>query len=281
MVNDLQERFRADFFFGLHTIVSKLLGAGYSADAKDTNGQLPLFYALYGHPGWNRAGQKLAIKLLLGHNDVDSNPRDSSGHTPLHKAIYGGRETIVTVMEEHAINVNVKVLDGESPLTLAIKTGDEPTEAARSIIALDDAETNDGPGSGSPLIMTIINDNETVVMLILQRQDLQINTVDENGRPALMWAAAKNCEAIVTSLLRRAEIRADIEDEDGNATLTYAACSQSEAIVRQILQRKDIDSNWQEKSGWSALMFATILGRKEIMKLLLNQDELLVNQTGR
>ena len=146
-------------FFGLHTIVSKLLGASYPADAKDTNGQTLLFYARYGHPGSNRAGQELAIKLLLGHNDVDSNARDSSGHTPLHNAIYGGRETIVTLMKEHAINVNVnvnvniKALDGGSPLTLAIKTGNEPTEAARSIVALDDAETNDGPGSVSPLRM--------------------------------------------------------------------------------------------------------------------------------
>ena len=139
-------------FFGLHNIVSKLLGTSYSADAKDTNGQTPLFYARYGHPGSNRTGQELAIKLLLGHIDVDSNARDSSGHTPLHKAIYGGRETMVTLMKERTINVNVKA-DDKSPLTLAIKTDNEPTEAARSIIALDDAEANDGPRSVSPLRM--------------------------------------------------------------------------------------------------------------------------------
>jgi hypothetical protein len=56
---------------------------------------------------------------------------------------------------------------------------------------------------------------EAVVRLLVERDDVEADSKDENGRTPLWWAAERGHEAVVRLLVERDDVEADLKDENG------------------------------------------------------------------
>jgi ankyrin repeat protein len=94
------------------------------------------------------------------------------------------------------------------------------------------------------------------------------NTMDENGRTPLSWAAENGLEAVVQLLL---EAKADIESKDNNygwTPLSWAAKNGHEAVVQLLLEAEaDIES--RDIYGQTLLSWAARNGHEAVVQLLL------------
>lgn len=62
---------------------------------------------------------------LLFSGDLDLNKRNCGGWTPLMYASYIGHDTIVHLLLEAGVNVNIPTPEGQTPLMLASSCGNE------------------------------------------------------------------------------------------------------------------------------------------------------------
>lgn len=63
--------------------------------------------------------------FLLFSGDLDLNKRNCGGWTPLMYASYIGHDTIVHLLLEAGVNVNIPTPEGQTPLMLASSCGNE------------------------------------------------------------------------------------------------------------------------------------------------------------
>jgi ankyrin repeat protein len=106
-----------------------------------------------------------------------------------------------------------------------------------------------------------------IIWLLLEREGVDINSKDSDGRTALSWAAESGHEAVVRLLL---EHKADVDAKAnyGRTALHRAAGSGHEAVVRLLLEHK-VDVDAKDKDGWTALFWAAGGGHEAVVRLLL------------
>ncbi len=97
-----------------------------------------------------------------------------------------------------------------------------------------------------------------------------INTQDEKGKTALIWAIGKDYKNTVEHLLK-AGATSNTQDHKNCSALMWAAIRGNKDITSLLLQHK-VNVNVQDTTGWTALMYATYHRRKDIVKLLLKYD---------
>ena len=114
--------------------------------------------------------------------------------------------------------------------------------------------------------------HNTVVRLLLEREDVQANLKDEDGRTPLSWAAGEGREAIVRLLLEREDVQADSKDEDGQTPLSWAVERGHEAIVRLLLEREDVQADSKDEDGRMLLSWAAAGEHEAIVRLLLERE---------
>ena len=98
-------------------VIGALLARGASANARISNGRVPIHFAVMG-------GDK-EIALLLLSNGANANALDPQGRTPLHEAVEGRNKGIIEALLNNGADVKLKDENGETPLDLAIMIGDE------------------------------------------------------------------------------------------------------------------------------------------------------------
>ena len=106
------------------------------------------------------------------------------------------------------------------------------------------------------------------LMVYLHKVKNHIHLRDESGRTPLSWAAEYGHESIVQMLIEQEDIDINSKDESGCTSLMYAASSGHEAIVRLLIDRDDIDINAKDESGRTSLMCAASSGHEAIVWLL-------------
>jgi Ankyrin repeats (3 copies)/Ankyrin repeats (many copies) len=154
-------------------------------------------------------GLSRIAQLLLEHEGIYVNYKNSYGYTPLLWAVKNGRETVVKLLLKHkGIDVNSKDNSGSTPLAQAAEIG-----------------------------------NETLVKLLLEHKGINVNSKDIWGATLLLLAAATGYEEVVRLLLEHKGIDPNIKDYEGRDPLWWAACGQHEAVVQLLLEREDIHAD--------------------------------------
>jgi hypothetical protein len=74
-----------------------------------------------------------------------------------------------------------------------------------------------------------------MVRLLLERSDVDLNTLDNNGLTPLMHAVEVEAEPVVRHLLRHDRIYVVTKDHDGQTALTNAASYGNKTLVRMLL----------------------------------------------
>ncbi|XP_015858686.2 ankyrin repeat and SAM domain-containing protein 3 isoform X3 [Peromyscus maniculatus bairdii] len=176
-------------------------------------------------------GQYEVVKECVQRRELDLNKKNGGGWTPLMYASYIGHDTIVHLLLEAGVSVNVPTPEGQTPLMLASSCG-----------------------------------NESIAYFLLQ-QGAELEMKDIQGWTALFHCTSAGHQQMVKFLLdsgANANVR---EPVYGFTPLMEAAASGHEIIVQYFLNH-GVKVDIRDHSGATARMLARQYGHMKIVALM-------------
>ncbi|OBS67049.1 hypothetical protein A6R68_04406 [Neotoma lepida] len=176
-------------------------------------------------------GQYEVVKECVQRRELDLNKKNGGGWTPLMYASYIGHDTIVHLLLEAGVSVNVPTPEGQTPLMLASSCG-----------------------------------NESIAYFLLQ-QGAELEMKDIQGWTALFHCTSAGHQQMVKFLLdsgANANVR---EPTYGFTPLMEAAASGHEIIVQYFLNH-GVKVDIRDHSGATARMLARQYGHMKIVALM-------------
>ena len=131
-----------------------------------------------------------------------------------------------------------------------------------------DADCEDQDGR-TPLSWAASSGNIACVKLLLENENVDADWRDNYGRSPLLWAAVYGHGAVVELLLDSESIDADSKDNDGRTPLSWAASNKDDAVVKLLLELEGVDADSKGNNGRTPLLWAAVYGNWAAMKLLL------------
>ncbi|OBT85043.1 hypothetical protein VE02_07148 [Pseudogymnoascus sp. 03VT05] len=179
------------------TVVKLLLERNdVNASSEDNMGRTPFWWAANSSWSHDDIKQVSAVKLLLERDDVVFDSKDNNGRTPLSIAAERGHRGIAKLLlGRDDVDPNSKDKDGYTPLWWAAKAA---RKAAAALEAAGGVEV-----VGAVLareLREVIDRSDAMVGLLLKRDDVMVDSKDNEGRTA-MWWAAKNGQETTMKLL--------------------------------------------------------------------------------
>lgn len=142
------------------------------------------------------------------------------------------------------------------------------------------ADPKDKSGD-TPLSRAAANGHNVVVDMLMNRDDVDVNSKNKRCRTPLSMASKCGHEAMVMMLLNRPDVDVNTKDEDGGTPLSLAVERGNEAIVEILLNRDDVDVNSRDKNSDTPLFIASTGMQETMVKILLNRDDVDVNSKNR
>src|SRR5205085_323692 len=131
------------------------------------------------------------------------------------------------------VPINVKDIFGRTALHIACNA--ELTEIALTLAVCKRAA-----------LRAASQKQETVVKLLLARDNVEVDSKNNYGQTPLSWAAGQGHEAVVELLLSRSDVEADSKDHRGRTPLWWTAGQGHEAVVELLLARSDVKADSQD-----------------------------------
>ncbi|XP_028644212.1 ankyrin repeat and SAM domain-containing protein 3 isoform X4 [Grammomys surdaster] len=183
-------------------------------------------------------GQYEVVKECVQRRELDLNKKNGGGWTPLMYASYIGHDTIVHLLLEAGVSVNVPTPEGQTPLMLASSCG-----------------------------------NESIAYFLLQ-QGAEIEMKDIQGWTALFHCTSAGHQQMVKFLLENGANANVREPVYGFTPLMEAAASGHEIIVQYFLNH-GVKVDTRDHSGATARMLARQYGHMKIEALMETHSPLL------
>ena len=136
------------------------------------------------------------------------------------------------------------------------------------------------PGQGASIHEAALNGDLGQVSLLLDK-GCNVDTLDQDGRTALMYAAFNGHTAVIKKLILRSA-SVNIQDINGRTALMMASSGPFQDAVKLLLENY-ADPNLTDKDEhFSALMFAASEGQTEVVRTLVahNADPFLKDADG-
>ena len=231
-------------------IIDYLLNKGANIAAKDNAGRTALMYAA------GSGNVPLAEMLLEKGDDVDKT--DVKGRTALAYAAKNGNAEIIRLIRDYGADIYLADKDGKQPVVYAIEQGN-----AEAFDLLTDGFMLFGSAvgrNGKTVLMYAVGNHEARVDAKAIEELLaavkRIDQNDDNGRTALMYAAA-NPTADTGILEQLIEKGANVQaaDNTGKTALMYAAEGGDIGKVRLLLAA-GANASVQTQDGKTAADFA-------------------------
>lgn len=244
----------------LLSVVAASLAQGLDPNAKNVRGEQALHYAAYEKAskmetlrpaGVVLAGTERVAKLLLEHG-ADPDLGDKNGETPLWIAASGGHEAMVELLlarRDVRLNSKFGVL---TPLAEAANNGH--AQVVKVFLKRDDLEVDwEDEYGGTTLFRTVRSGSgEATVRLLLQRKDVNVNSVDHSGHSPLSIASARGHERMVRLLLERNDL--DVKQKVHGGTPLFWAIYNGHHAVAKTLQQRGAFSSRSKNADYSALL---------------------------
>ncbi|KAH0631832.1 hypothetical protein JD844_019673 [Phrynosoma platyrhinos] len=164
-------------------------------------------------------GQYEVVKEGIQRKEIDLNQRNCGGWTPLMYASYIGHDTIVHMLLEAGVNVNVPTPEGQTPLMLAASCGNE---SVASFLLQQGAELEMRDIHGWTALFHCTSAGHQQMVKFLLDNGANANCREPLcGYTPLMEAAASGHEIIVQDLLNHG-VRVDVQDNSGATARTLA-----------------------------------------------------------
>ena len=210
--------------------------------------------------------------------------RASHDHGDLHddesdRGFERSRAAIKTIIDKRP---NLNPRKRETLLGWAAASGHETVVSL--LLTRDNVDPNcKNRFSQTPLSLAASNGHELVVRVLLAEDNVDPNLKSSFEETPLLLAASNGHKSIVSSLLARDDVDPNLRNQFGRTPLLLAASNGHESIVSSLLARDDVDTNLKNDSG-QTLLFAAANGHKSIFSSLLARDDVdpnLRNQFGR
>jgi len=132
-------------------------------------------------------------------------------------------------------------------------------------------ERSKGP---TPLLWAVERGHETIVKMLLERDDTNPNAADVHGRTPLFIAASKGCERVVKMLLARKDVNPNTANKASEAPLFAAVHKGHEGVLKLLLERPDINPNTTNAYGQTPLVKAAWEGLDWAVKILQERADI-------
>ena len=129
----------------------------------------------------------------------------------------------------------------------------------------------------TPLSWAAACGHQTTVQLLIQRDDIDINTKDKHGWTPLLWAAVSGHDAVVRLLVERDDVDSNSKNTADQTALSLAVSNGHEAVVRLLVGSGETDINTVDGYGWTPLSVAAVKGREAIVRLLVERSDVNIN----
>eukprot|EP00124_Ichthyophonus_hoferi_P004669 Ihof_evm3s543 gene=Ihof_evmTU3s543 len=179
-------------------------------------------------------GDLVALKELIEQNIKNATKIDEDGRQPLHWAITGKRQDVITyLLSLEGLPVNTADEAGWTPLHIASSTGN--ILAVQQLLehkAKVDVETTNGQ---TPLHYAASKNHVEVVKLLLEKE-ADGNAKDVIGETPLFRAVARQ-NTVIVRLLIDAGAELELVDHRGN-TVMHVACSEDSSDSAALIYKK-------------------------------------------
>lgn len=182
-------------------------------------------------PTLTREDSESEIRHMLAKEPAHSFVNED-GQTALHLAAMQDDYLTRNVLG-HGFDINVRNLDGETPLMSAVN----------------------------------VENIETVALLLKRHAD--VNAVDDKQQTCLHLAASKDKSGSITQLLLRRNADTELMDEVGLTPLLVAAFNGNDVVTRQLLKH-GAKHQASEPDGFTALHYAAMQANHAFMSRLLD-----------
>ncbi|KAF2454898.1 hypothetical protein BDY21DRAFT_325395 [Lineolata rhizophorae] len=179
-------------------------------------------------------GSSECLEALVASGCFNLDEQGASGRTALSLAAGGGHDSLVRILLEHEIDVNLADHSGSPPLFWAVAAN--------------------APG---------------IVSTLLADKRVNANQLDRKNRNALSWAAAEGYLDPLKRLLEDARIDAQNQDAQGRTPLILATGAGHLDNVRALLGSPRVDVSTRDASGRNAVSWAASQPNSRILHELL------------
>lgn len=241
---------------GYHEVVKLLLEKGANAEFKDRNLRTPLSMAAM-------SGYDTVVKILLDYG-ADPTSRDKDGLNPLSLAAKWRRDSVIELILYQGLRPEGKDLHGRSTLSFAAEHGEY--SLVKSLLDQGvDPDSKDGDGR-TPLSWAVCNRQVRIADILLER-GADPKSKDNCDRTALMWAAARGCTSGII-LLCSGITDLNGKDRFGRTPLIAAAACGHLSSVKTLLSINGVNIHITDNFGRNAMVEAGKRGYLRIVELL-------------
>lgn len=110
--------------------------------------------------------------------------------------------------------------------------------------------------------------NSDITVRQLQRQGVNPNALDANGRTPLTYAIQERAQRVLPLLLEWPRININLENAAGESPLMLAIITGQTDLAKTLIQRGAAVN----KAGWSPLLYAAARGNVDVMRMLLARE---------
>ena len=182
-------------------------------------------------PTLTREDSETEIRQMLAEDSAHGCVNED-GQTALHLAAMQD-EYLTRIVLENGFDINVRNLDGETPLMCAVN----------------------------------VDNTETVLLLL--KNHAEVNAADEKQQTCLHLAALKDKSGAVTQLLLRRNADTELMDAIGLTPLLVAAFNGNDVVTRRLLQH-GAKQQGSDPNGFTALHYAAMQANHAFMSRLLD-----------
>lgn len=217
-----------------------------------------------------RKGDIKEAQSLASYKDI--NQRSQIGETPLTLAIETGQTEIAKMLlQKEAIDINKANLSGFTPLSMAVKTGN--IEIVKLLLEKPIDFDTPYKDNWTPYELALIYKRTEIAKLLEKAYK-----IDVSPEMSLIYAAMTNNISLTKFLLEHPSCDVNETDAYGNTALTCAAIRGYTEIVQLLLAEHQINVNAVNGYGYTALNCAALRGHTEIVKLLLAIPHIDINK---
>ena len=204
--------------------VTKLLDAGANINAKNQNGETPIFFAM-------KANSVSTIRLFADNKRIDLDARDKLGNSVLHTGVTHMADNATLVLFGYGIDKEAQNLAGKTPL------GEAVSQNRRGMIRLyleNKANVNAADARGITILIDSVKKKnyENVKMLLDAGASAELQSVD--GKTAFHEAVLGGNITMI-KLVKSANSDPLIRDIHGESPLSLAFKTKNEEIVASVL----------------------------------------------
>eukprot|EP01132_Coremiostelium_polycephalum_P002194 gene2194-2700_t len=248
----------------MEVVAALLLNQHAAINARNNDRKTPLHWAVEAN---NSALQKLLVR-----NGAAVNIQDNNGCTPLHIVVKKKNEEAITSLLGYGAAINIQDKDGHTPLHIAVKNKDQNTT---KLLLRNHADVNKKDHQGyTPLHIAIKNQDKKMVILLLEKNadvNAQRHYYLYDETPLSLAAKPWNTEIIESLLVQGKNVQVNTLDKDGKTPLHRAVENKKLNIVKLLLEN-GANVNIPDRDHNTPLNTAAEIGDQEMMLLLLEKN---------